>query len=539
MSTEAPSERTPALPSNVPSVTVADLLLRSYAQYASRPAVGTMTYNELGHRALAVSASLRRLGLHHGERVVLITSNCDEFIEIEHGLFLSGLVRVALSHRLHPREVAHIIRDCEASAVFADEGWVDALTEIRSDLPSVRNLISIGPLTSSVTDALSYADLMSSITELKRPLEQLSPDDLAALLYTSGTTGAPKGAALTHRNWVAMVRNSLVDLPDIDENDVVLHIAPLSHFSGYVATTCFVRGASHIVARRFDPTEALETIVSHNVTIIPMVPTMINALVLAAEQVGRPTTNLRCIVYGGSGIAPDRIARAIDAFGDVFVQFYGLSETPMPLSSLSRQSHRLDPRHEVPPERLGSAGRVNPFVEVRLISNGAEVHPGDVGEIVVRGDTVMQGYWGKPRETAEMIDNEGWAWTGDLGRFDAEGFLYVVDRKKDVIISGGYNVYPSEIENIIASLSAVEEVAVVGIPHERWGEAAAAVVVTRRGHELSRDEVVDACASNLARYKLPSQVDFVSELPKTGSGKVMRARIRAPYWEGRSRQIGG
>lgn len=257
-----------------------------------------------------------------------------------------------------------------------------------------------------------------------------------------------------------------------------------------------------------------------------------------AESGRHDVSSVRSIVYGGSGIAPDRLARAIRVFGEVFVQFFGLSETPMPLSALSPRDHSFDTTGTVPP-RLASAGRVNPFVELRICDD--ERRPlgvGEVGEIVVRGDVVMAGYWKQQEQTAQMIDAAGWAATGDLGRIDEDGYLFIVDRKRDMIVTGGYNFYPTEVENAIASLPDVYEVAVVGVPNERWGEAVAAVVVVRPGSVLDADSVVAACRECLADYKKPRTVEFVDELPKTGSGKIMRRAIRARYWEGRERSVG-
>lgn len=521
----------------VSSVTVADLLSRSYAQFADRLAIGSLTYAELGQRVASIRATLHELRLRRGDRAIILTANRPEFLEVEHALFSSGIIRVALSSRLHPREVAHIIQDCDAAAVFVDPPWAERLSSVRSDIPSVRQIIGLDGSDSAPGLTSSYRELLRS-RSLDEDLPTPAADDIAALLYTSGTTGMPKGAALTHRNWVAMVRNSLVEMPNIDDSDVVLHVAPLSHFSGYVSTTCFARGTSHIVASTFDPHETLHLLETERVTVLPLVPSMINMLLLAAEESGVPPHDLRCVVYAGAAIAPDRLARAVRAFGPVFLQFYGLSETPMPLSALSMADHRL-PGHGAPlPDRLTSAGRVNPFVELKLVDEGGEVPVGEVGEIVVRSDAVMAGYWDQAEQTAAMIDADGWASTGDLGRIDGEGFLYVVDRKKDMIVSGGYNVYPSEVENVIATLQSVLEVAVVGTPDEKWGETITAVVVPRPSHSLSAEDVVDVCAANLARFKMPRSVVFVDELPKTGSGKVQRRKIRDPYWAGRERRIG-
>lgn len=521
-----------------PSVTVATLLTRSYAQFAKHRAVGAVTYQELGQRVASLRSGLYELGLRMGDRAILLTPNRVEFLVVEHALFSSGIIRVALSSRLHPREVAHIAQDCEASIVFADGPWAEALSGIRHEMPSVRHIIDLDASAPTPIAPISYLDLLTGGSP-DDAFPSPAADDIAAILYTSGTTGLPKGAALSHRNWVAMMRNSLVEMPHLDESDVVLHVAPLSHFSGYVSTTCFVRGTSHIVAPRFDPYETLRLIQTDGVTILPLVPSMLNMLILAAEETEISTSGLRCVVYAGSAIAPDRVARAVKVFGPVLLQFYGLSETPMPLAALSMADHHLPSGRRPLPDRLASAGRINPFVELKLIDDGGdEVVPGVVGEIVVRSDAVMAGYWDQPDQTAAIIDDAGWASTGDLGRIDDDGYLYVVDRKKDMIVSGGYNVYPSEVENVISTLSSVLEVAVVGVPDQKWGEAVAAVIVRRPGHSLSAEEVVEVCTANLARFKLPRSVLFVDDLPRTGSGKVQRRKIREPYWAGQTRRIG-
>jgi acyl-CoA synthetase (AMP-forming)/AMP-acid ligase II len=527
-------------------VTMAELYERSYRDYAIRTAIrtdaGDRSYAELGERVHRIIGGLRGRGMRPGDRGVVLLDNGPAFLEIDQALFVGGFVRCAVSVRLHLREVVHILTDCGAAAAFVSPAWADALATVRAELPELRLVVTVdgGPCDTTL-DALLEAEPCRS-----EPPPATAP---AAILYTSGTTGLPKGATLSQANWATMVRNSLLELPPVVDGDVVLHVAPLSHLSGYVAPSYSVRGATHVTSAAFDAAETLRLIDRHRVTILPMVPTMLNMLVLAAEetsaeqtnaeQVGRGHPSLHTIVYAGSAVAPDRLARARAVFGDVFVQFYGLSEIPIPIACLSREDHRFDPAQGVP-ARLASAGRVCPFVEVELIGDdGRAVAPGEVGEITVRGEQLMMGYWGRPDATAEMIDEDGWARTGDLGRLDEEGFLHVVDRKKDMVVTGGFNVYPTEVENVVSTLPAVAEVAVVGVPDETWGEALKAVVVVRADHRLTADEVVEVCRRHLATYKKPRSVEFVAELPKTGSGKIMRRRLRDRYWAGRERRIGG
>jgi acyl-CoA synthetase (AMP-forming)/AMP-acid ligase II len=516
--------------------TVVDLYGRAYREFGSRVAVrdgeNVHTYRELGDRVHRIAGGLAALGLRRGDRGVLLLANRPEFFEAEHALFAGGFVRTALSVRLHLREVVHILADCAASVVFAEPDWAERLAAVRDQVPALRHVVTVAGGPGDTT----LAELRAA--EPGPPVRP-SADEPAAILYTSGTTGLPKGATLSHANWAAMVRNELLELPPAADDDVVLHVAPLSHLSGYVAPSYFVRGATHLTRAKFDATETLELIERHRVTILPMVPTMLNLLVQAAEQRPGDYRSLHTVVYAGSPIAPDRLARARAVFGDVFVQFYGLSELPIPIACLSARDHAFDPAGGIPP-RLASAGRVSPFVEVKLVDErGAEVPRGEIGEIAVRGDQTMMGYWNLPEATAAMLGPDGWAGTGDLGRFDEDGYLYIVDRKKDMVVTGGFNVYPTEIENVVSTLPGVSEVAVVGVPDETWGEALKAVVVVREGHAVTADEIVRVCAEHLASYKKPRSVEFVTELPKTGSGKIMRRQLRDRYWAGRDRRVGG
>jgi acyl-CoA synthetase (AMP-forming)/AMP-acid ligase II len=516
-------------------VTIAELHERSYRAYADRTAVITadasITYRELGERVHGIVNGLRARGVSRGDRVVVLLDNQDEYFEIDQAIFVGGFVRVALSPRLHAAEIRHIISDCSAVVVFTTQSIVESSGLHLDDLEFVTSLVMVdsGPLT--------LQDLRTTRTG---PSQHRLPEpyEPAALLYTSGTTGAPKGALLSHANWLAMVRSSMVELPPITAKDVVLHAAPLSHLSGYVAPGYFARGAAHVAVRKFEPGLVLNLLVEHQVTVLPMVPTILNLLVLAAESADVAYPSLRNVVYAGSPIAPDRLVRARRVFGDVFTQFYGLSEMPMPLTCLTAEDHTFD-SDKPAPKRLASAGRVSTFVEVRIVGDdGHELEVGQVGEILVRSDTTMLGYWNQPDATAETLDEDGWARTGDLGQFDQEGYLYIVDRLKDMIVSGGYNVYPTEVENAIAALPAVEEVAVIGVPDETWGEAVHAFVVRRAGYDLTEADVVEACKARIAAYKKPRSVVMVDELPKTGSGKLMKRELRSTYWTG-DRRVGG
>lgn len=519
---------------------MAVVLENVYLRHSNKTAIihgeRCITYAELEQRVHGLARSFLSLGLTPGDRVIVLLENSPEFLETEQALFITGLVRVAVNTRLNPREVAQIANDCQARLIVTGAGQVAGLNGLRPEMPSVSTVVGVG--VSGGEGVVPYGDVIGSEGALPPEVPTPGGDGVIALMYTSGTTGAPKGATITHRNWVGMIRSLMTELPTIYDTDLVLQVAPMGHLSGSVGTAYSARGAAQTFLTRFDPREVLENIEELGVSALTLAPTMLKALTVAQEAGTFDTSSLRAIAYGGSAIAPRSLARAYDAFGEVLVQIYGLSEALVPLAALPPAAHRHEKGEPLPP-RLGSAGCVSPFVELRILGeDGSELTGNGVGEVVVRGDTVMAGYWGRPDLTAEMIDDEGWAKTGDLGFVDADGLLHIVDRKKDVIVSGGFNVYPAEVERVISELEEVEEVVVVGAPNERWGEAVKAVVVTRPGSMLDADGVIDACLTKLAGYKKPVEVEFVERLPKTSSGKILRRELRDRQWSGRDRRVG-
>ncbi|MGA4792119.1 AMP-binding protein [Nocardia sp. AB354] len=515
--------------------TVASVLRRGYLDYADLPAVvepsgATLTYRELGSRARRLISGLRSLGAVKGDRVVVLTENRPECFVIDHALAIGGFVRVALSYRLHPGEVAGIVRDAAARIVIVDaERVADAATALA---PFEGVIVSLDD-----TSADDVVPLDSLYAEVEADDVEIRPDDLVWMPYTSGTSGRPKGVMHTHRSLLAILRNILVEVPGAGASDVLVHVAPLTHLSGYAMMAYFLRGARQIALSHFDPAEFVDVVTAQRATVLPLVPTMINMLLPVLEGGSYDFSSVHTVLYGGAPMAPDRLVRALEAFGPVFVQSYGLTEMPYN-TWLSKQDHVFDPAAGVP-ERLAAAGRVSPFVDMRVMASEDRVAaPGEAGEIQVRGDAAMAGYWNLPEETAATILADGWIATGDIGRMD-DGFLYVVDRKKDMIVSGGFNVYPTEVENAIYTLTGVAEVAVVGIPDERWGETVHAVIAVREGYQVSAEQIEAACLDSIAAYKRPRSVEFVDELPKTGTGKIMRREVRKRFWVGRDRLVNG
>jgi acyl-CoA synthetase (AMP-forming)/AMP-acid ligase II len=518
-------------------MTLGTLFHRNYDVHRDAAAViapdgSTLTWGDLGMRARRMAGGLRDLGLVTGDRVVVCSKNRPEFVDLDHALFAGGFIRVGVSYRLHPLEIAAIARDSGARAIVYDRDGADGISEVVADggLELIRICFDVDAAADIHTAALIEGAELGPTTR--------DPEDIVWLPYTSGTTGQPKGVMVSHRALLACLRNLLVEMPAITPSDRVLHVAPMTHLSGYVGMACATRGAAQIPIGLFEPDLVLRNVTEHRATVLPMVPTMINAMLPALEAARHDVSSIHTILYGGSAMAPDRLARAVQAFGPVFVQGYGLTEVAFPLASLSKESHVFDPS-EVPPSRLASAGRVTPFVELKLVTPEGELaSAGELGEVVARGDVTMSGYWNRPDDTAATLTSDGWVHTGDVGRMD-DGFLHIVDRKKDMIVSGGFNIFPSEIENAISTLSAVDEVAVIGVPHDRWGESVHAVIALRPDTTLTIDEVEATCKSQLASYKTPRSIEFVDEIPKTGTGKVMRRELRDAAWQGRERRVGG
>ena len=365
------------------------------------------------------------------------------------------------------------------------------------------------------------------------------PDDVAWLFYTSGTTGQPKGAMLTHRNLLGMTMNFYADMcPGFGPNDVALHAAPLSHGSGCYALPNIGKAAANVIlaAKSFAPEQVLKTIETYRVTNMFAAPTMIKLLIDCPAINQYDHSSLKALNYGGAPMLVEDLMQAMQKLGPCLVQLYGQAESPMTITYLSHDDHVLDGDSDQM-KRLPSAGIPRTNVEVKIVdSDDNELPTGEMGEIVTRSDLVMKGYWRDPEATAETLRN-GWLHTGDVGYIDECGYLFLLDRSKDLIISGGENVYPREIEEVIVQHPAVREIAVIGIPDPTWGESIKAVVSLVPEREVTETELIDFCTDHIARYKRPKSVDFVEELPKNNYGKIVKRELRIKYWEGKASQV--
>jgi len=509
---------------------VGQLLANSARRFPDRPAVTwgvhTRTYGELDRRTNALARALGSLGVARGDRVCVLMRNRPEMLEAMFACFKGGFCVVPLNSRFTPEEVAFHVEDAGARAVLTDAEGAPVVAG--ASVPAGRVVVAGGDGAGQSAGHLDHDELIAGADRAPVAAD-VGRDDLAWLFYTSGTTGHPKGAMLTHGVLGFVVASWLADLTPLDERDVTLHAAPLSHGAGFHALAATARGARQVIpaGAHFEPRAILELLARERVTNTWLVPTQIVMLLDALDGARAELPDLRAVVYGGAPFAPADLRLALETFGPVLVQLFGQGETPMTATVLSARDHAAALAGDRP-ERLSSAGVARPGTDVRILGEGdAELPAGEVGEVCVRGGAVMAGYWRRPEDTAATLRN-GWLHTGDLGRMDEQGYLYLLDRAKDMIISGGSNVYAVEVEAVLAEHPAVHEVAVVGTPDRTWGEVVTAVVVPREGvatADLGK-VLAEHCGAVLAGYKRPRRFVFRQSLPRNSYGKVLKRELR-------------
>jgi len=494
----------------------------------------SLNYAAACAQANRIANSLIAAGVAPGDRVAILSKNCAELILFYYGAFKAGAVPVPLNYRLAPREWAYIINDAGAKLLVAKDDLVAAIATVRGELGSVRQAIAIGAAPPSGWQA--WADWLGAQSD-ERP--ERSQDDAADAyqMYTSGTTGLPKGAVLKHRA-VASNVEQLRMYVRLAPDERYLIVAPLYHAGAALSSFCAISwGAALYIQEDFVPHDVVEALSTQRIAAAMLVPAMIQAcLVMVPDVAARRYDHLRMIVYGASPIAEETVRRALDVFQCDFMQGYGMTETTAALTFLTAEDHRRALRER--PQLLLSAGRPLLGTDVRVVDERDQpVACGVIGEIVGRGPQLMSGYWNLPDATAEALRG-GWMHTGDAGRMDADGYLFIEDRVKDMIVSGGENVYPREVENALFDHPAVADVAVIGVPDERWGEAVKAIVVAHAGASVTPEELLAYCKTRLGGFKCPRSVDFVSALPRNPSGKVIKRELREPYWKGHKRRVG-
>jgi acyl-CoA synthetase (AMP-forming)/AMP-acid ligase II len=493
-----------------------------------------LRYAEAQAAVHRVANALLAEGLEPGERVAFLAKNCLEGALFFYAASKAGLVPVPLNYRLAPPEWAYIVNDSEARLLVARGPLVDAIDAVRGGLPRLRRCVALEAERAGWTPWSEWVERQPA----SAPERFVSDEADLYQMYTSGTTGRPKGAVLTHRA-VTSNLGQIGTTVHLGAGDRYLIVAPLYHAAGALATFWTVQqGGCLYVLEDFDPFAVVRALSEERISAATLVPAMIQAcLVAVPDAAGRRYDDLRFLIYGASPIAEETLRRAMQVFGCQFAQGYGMTETTAALTILLPRDHARALAGR--PELLLSAGRPLPGTEVRVVDeNDRPLPPGTIGEVVGRGPQLMRGYWNLPEATKEALRG-GWMHTGDAGMLDAEGYLYIQDRVKDMIVSGGENVYPREVEAVLFQHPALADAAVIGVPDERWGEAVKAVVVLRPGRSASAEEIIEFCKGRLAGYKRPRSVDFVDALPRNPSGKVLKRELREPYWKGHRRRVAG
>jgi long-chain acyl-CoA synthetase len=497
---------------------LANWLWRAGSEFATRPALGlgsrpVLDYAGLSARVARLAGGLRHgLALEAGERVALVMGNVPEYVEALFACWHAGLAAVPVNAKLHPAEMRYILDHSGAKACFATADLVSTVEAAAA--PGLKHLIKAG--------GPDHRKLLASDAFA---MAEVAPSDLAWLFYTSGTTGQPKGAMLTHRNLAVMTLNYFVDFDRIAQGDAILHAAPMSHGSGLWMLPHVAAGACNVVPESggFAPDEIFSLMPCWPGLTLFAAPTMVRRLTDHAGD--SDTANLKLITYGGGPMYVADTLAALGRFGPKLAQLYGQGESPMTITHLSREDH-ADRHHPRWHERLGTAGVADSCVEVQVVDGEDGPLPvGEPGEIVCRGDTVMAGYW-RNREASEATLKGGWLHTGDIGSFDVHGYLTITGRSKDLIISGGANVYPREVEEVLMRAPCVAQASVIGRPDPKWGEVVVAYVVAKHGQQPSAESLDSFCLEHLARFKRPKVYRFVADLPKNAYGKVLKTELR-------------
>jgi long-chain acyl-CoA synthetase len=501
---------------------ISHILPRARAMFADRLAVWDgerrFTFEELGRRVDALAGALKAKGLKRGDRVGILDVNSHRYAEAYYACAQAGMILLPLNSRLAPPELKYVLNDSGAKALIATEPFFAALEGV-----SVELVIK------------DYEAFLAS-GEPDPTVEKVDLDDICQIYYTSGTTGEPKGVCLTYRNMIASAFDSIVGL-ELRRDDIWLHAAPLFHLvDAWSVWSMPLLGATQVMVH-FTPERMMEVVQRTRPTGAGVPPTLINMMANHPKIGQYDLSSLRLIMYGGSPTPLGILQKAAKALPTKYIHGFGITET----SGITTLADPGDFHVEGTPEQLAltnNAGRAVPHINLAIMDDAQKIlSNGQVGEVVVSGARVMREYWNKPRHTAEALKN-GWYHTGDMGYLDEQSRLFIVDRKKDMIISGGENVYSVEIESVLSTHPAVLEVAVIGVPDEQWGESVKAIVVLKDGAAASENELIGFCRGKIAGYKLPKSVDFSKEqLPKTGPGKVAKRRLRDPYWAGRERKI--
>ncbi|MFB7723746.1 AMP-binding protein [Nocardia sp. NPDC056100] len=513
---------------------VTRVLDRACLHFAPRTALiagdRSLTYAELGGLTNRIANSLLALGISKGDRVGLLMPNTLEFVPAQYGIWKAGAVPVQMAARASAEDQEYFLTASEATALIYHQAFDAVAAGLVQRVPTLRTLIRVGD--QPVDLALDFGEITSAASD-SAPGVELGPNDPAQILFTSGSTGIPKGVLFTHDRLSHYLITAGLEIGDTRPGEVFAHGAPLTHFTQIFLLPTFLRGGTNVIMPGLDVDTLLGTVERHRVTATAIVPTVLYVLLDHPKLAAADLSSLGTVIYAGSPMAPEKLRAAVDALGPVFVQAYAGTE-PGFISCLRKQDHNADDPHAL--ARLGSAGR--PLFQVDISIQDEQdrpLPPGEPGEICVRQLGRMAGYLDSAKDSEAI--RADWVHSGDIGYLDDAGYLFLVDRKKDLVVTGGYNVFPRQIEDVLATHPSVAQSAVIGVPHPKWGEAVHAVVVRRPGHPVTAFELIELVKEHKGSVWAPKTLDFVESLPLNASGKVDKKALRAPYWSGRDRQV--
>lgn len=493
------------------------------------------TYGEVEVAVNKLANGFLSLGVRKGDRIVIMTTNCIEYIYADFAAAKVGLVKVPLNIMLAKKDVDYRIKDSEAQTIILDEFFYNKIGLFFKDYNFVKNIICITDKEEILSKGvIGYHQLLEN-SPSTNPNVEIDQEDLIALMYTGGTTGVPKGVMYTHKSYLSIIYSQLLEM-DIQEDEVMLLTAPLPHATGFMLLPCLLRGGKAIVTEGFDLEEVFKLIQEEKVTWTFMVPTMIYAVLDHPKRKDYNLSSLKTIVYAAAPISPRRLEEAVQEMGPIFLQGYSQMEVATITAFFTKKQH-METIEKNKKERLKSCGLPAIISQVKIVDDdNKEVGIRVIGELITRGPHMMKGYWRKEEETNKTII-DGWIHTGDLAYMDEDGYIYLVDRKHDLIITGGLNVYSAEVETVLSQHPGVAEVIVIGIPDEKWGELVLGIVVKAAGREVSESELLEYCRDKLSAYKRPKRIEFYDSIPRTVYGKFDKKSIRKKYWEGQDRMI--
>lgn len=486
-------------------------------------------FDELDEHASRVANALIALGVKPDARIAYLGKNSDLFFQLLFGAFKAGVVVVSANWRLAVPELTYIMNDARCEALFVGREYSELVDALRAECPGLQAVVAMD---GDLPAWPSFADWRDA-APARDPLLPIGLDADVIQLYTSGTTGHPKGVQLTTANYLAFFAAAAgAEWADFEAGEVTLACMPVFHVAGVnLGVIAVAQGATTIVMKEVDPGRILELIPRHGINNAFFVPAVMLFLLQHPKVHETDFSSLRRLYYGASPIAEDLLLKAREVFGCKFFQLYGLTETVGAATCLT------DAAHDPALGKLRACGKPYPGISIRVIDDkGADVPTGDVGEVAISSGVVMKGYWGRPEATAEAI-RDGWFRTGDAGYLDSDGYLFIHDRVKDMIVSGGENIYPAEVENAVFGHPDVADVAVIGVPDDQWGESVKAIVVRKPGSEVTAENLIAFARTRIANFKAPKSVDFVAALPRNPSGKILRRELREPFWKDRVRRV--